>query len=90
MQRQRQIYCRRGRAASAFGVHHGENFASRSVSVHLPLRRCQPDKRFEKVGGCSWTFDVFARSGAHRAYDHLWLRHASDRKYDCASHFLVD
>ena len=90
MQRQRQIHCRGGSAASAFGVDHGKDFAARAFAVYLSLRRGQPDESLEQVGGGGGPLDEFARARTHGADDDLRLGHAAHGEDRRVAHFLVD
>ena len=90
MQRQRQVHGGGGRPTPALGVDYGKDFSPRSFAVHLSLRRSQPHKGFEQVGGGGGAFDEFARPGTHGAHDDLGLGHAAHREDDRVPHFLMD
>src|SRR6185369_17920443 len=67
-----------------------EDFAARPLAIHLLLSSGQPYEGLKQVGCGSGTFDELPRAGTHGTHDHLWLRHAANRKNHSVAHFLVN
>ena len=89
LQREGEVDSDGGGSAAALGVDNGEDFAARAFFLNAALGGGEAHKGFEKIGSGGGALDELAGSGAHGAYDDLWLIEASDGKYGGVRKFLM-